>query len=225
MERLNGHYGTTAFVIGNTLSSAPYLLLISLIPGALAYYLAGLQRGFEHFVYFDLVLFTCMMLVESLMMTVASIVPNFLMGIIAGGGIQGLMMLGSGFFRLPNDLPKLLWKYPVYYIAFHKYAYQGLFKNDYEGLKFSSSDQTGGSGVIISGEVILREEFQVEMGYSKWVDLGILLGMVVVYRVLFLVIIKILENVKPVVSKFISVKPQQMTQVMENPTATAVHMS
>ncbi|KAI8532309.1 hypothetical protein RHMOL_Rhmol11G0203900 [Rhododendron molle] len=165
-----------------------------------------------------------MMLVESLMMTVASIVPNFLMGIIAGGGIQGLMMLGSGFFRLPNDLPKLLWKYPVYYIAFHKYAYQGPYKNDYEGLYFSS-DQTGGLDAIISGEEILRDEFQVEMGYSKWVDLGILLGMVVVYRVLFLVIIKTVEKVKPAISKFISVKPQQMTQVMENPTATAVHMS
>ncbi|KAF7127418.1 hypothetical protein RHSIM_Rhsim11G0139000 [Rhododendron simsii] len=197
VERLNGHYGTTAFVIGNTLSSVPYLLLISLIPGALAYYLTGLQRGFEHFVYFDLVLFTSMMLVESLMMTVASIVPNFLMGIIAGGGIQGLMMLGSGFFQLPNDLPKLLWKYPVYYIAFQKYAYQGLCKNDYEGLYFSS-DQTGGFNVTISGEEILRDEFQVEMGYSKWVDLGILLGMVVVYRVLFLFIIKIVEKVKPV---------------------------
>ncbi|XP_058191944.1 ABC transporter G family member 1-like [Rhododendron vialii] len=224
VERLNGHYGTTAFVIGNTLSSVPYLLLISLISGALSYYQTGLQRGFEHFVYFDLVLFTCNMLVESLMMTVASIVPNFLMGIIAGGGIQGLMMLGSGIFRLPNDLPKMLWKYPVYYIAFHKYAYQGLYKNDFEGLYFSS-DQTGGLDVMISGEEILRDEFQVEMGYSKWVDLGILLGMVVVYRVLFLVIIKIVEKVKPVISKFVSVKPQQMTQVMENPTATAVHMS
>ncbi|KAF7126735.1 hypothetical protein RHSIM_Rhsim11G0138600 [Rhododendron simsii] len=197
VERLNGHYCTTAFVIGNTISSVPYLLLISLIPGALAYYLTGLQRGFEHFVYFDLVLFTCMMLVESLMMTVASIVPNFLMGIIAGGGIQGLMMLGSGFFQLPNNLPELLWKYPVYYIAFHKYAYQGLFKNEYEGLYFSS-DQTRGFDVIINGEEILRDEFQVEMGYSKWVDLGILLGMVVVYRVLFLFIIKIVEKVKPV---------------------------
>ncbi|KAG5526038.1 hypothetical protein RHGRI_032360 [Rhododendron griersonianum] len=199
VERLNGHYGTTAFVIGNTLSSVPYVLLISLIPGALAYYLTGLQRGFEHFVYFDLVLFTCTMLVESLMMTVASIVPNFLTGIIAGGGIQGLMMLGAGFFRLPNDLPKLLWKYPLYYIAFHKYAYQGLYKSDFEGLYFSS-DQTGGLDVTISGEEILRDEFQVEMGYSKWVDLGILLGMVVVYRVLFLVIIKIVEKVKPVIS-------------------------
>ena len=47
-----------------------------------------------------------MMLVDSLMMIVASMVPDFLMGIITGAGIQGMMMLGGGFFRLPDDLPK-----------------------------------------------------------------------------------------------------------------------
>jgi hypothetical protein len=223
-ERLNGHYGTTAFAIANTLSAVPYLLLVSLIPGALAYYLTGLQRGFEHFLYFDSVLFTCMMLVESLMMIVASIVPNFLMGIITGAGIQGLMILGGGFFRLPNDLPKPFWKYPLYYIAFHKYAYQGMYKNEFEGLVFPSI-QTGGRGGMITGEYILKNEFQVEMGYSKWVDLGILMGMVVLYRVLFLVIIKTVENVKPAISKFMSVKSKQKIQVMENPTATPTHMN
>jgi ABC-type multidrug transport system permease subunit len=81
-ERLNGHYGTSTYVIGNTFSAVPYLLLISLIPGAIAYYPPGLQKGAEHFIYFAAVLFVCMMLVESLMMIVASLVPNFLMGII-----------------------------------------------------------------------------------------------------------------------------------------------
>uniref|UniRef100_M1BEC9 ATP-binding cassette transporter n=1 Tax=Solanum tuberosum TaxID=4113 RepID=M1BEC9_SOLTU len=105
-ERLNGHYGVAAYVVGNTFSSIPYLILISVVPGALAYYLVGLQKGFDHFAYFALVLFATMMLVESLMMIVASIVPDFLMGIITGAGIQGVMMLNGGFFRLPNDLPK-----------------------------------------------------------------------------------------------------------------------
>lgn len=130
-ERLNGHYGVSAYVMGNTISSIPYLLIISLIPGAIAYYLVGLQRGIEHFIYFALVLFVCMMLVESLMMIVASIVPDFLMGIITGAGIQGVMMLNGGFFRLPNDLPKPFWRYPMYYIAFHKYANQGFYKNEF----------------------------------------------------------------------------------------------
>ncbi|KAK6136482.1 hypothetical protein DH2020_029778 [Rehmannia glutinosa] len=191
-ERLNGHYGATAFVVGNTFSSTPFLLLISTIPGAITYFLAGLHQGNLEFSYFTLVLFSCMMLVESLMMIVATIMPSFLLGLIVGAGIQGLMMLSGGFFQLPNDLPKIFWKYPMYYIAFHKYAYQGLYKNEFEGRRFSI-DQLGGPSTV-DGETILRDIWQVEMGYSKWIDLGILFGMVVVYRVIFFVVVKIGEK-------------------------------
>ncbi|RVW78356.1 ABC transporter G family member 11 [Vitis vinifera] len=179
-ERLNGHYGPGAFVIGNTFSSMPFLLIISLIPGAITYYLVGLQQGGKCFVYFVTVLFTCMLLVESLMMIVASIMPNFLMGLITGAGIQGLMILSAGFFRLPSDLPKLLWRYPLYYIAFHKYAYQGLYKNEFEGLTFPSNEALG-HPTTINGDKILRDIWQVEMGYSKWIDLAILFAMVIIW--------------------------------------------
>jgi ABC-type multidrug transport system ATPase subunit len=219
-ERLNGHYGVTAYVIGNTFSSLPYLLMVSLIPGAIAYFPPGLQNGYDHFLYFICALFSCLMLVESLMMIVASIVPDFLMGIITGAGIQGMMMLAGGFFRLPNDLPKPFWRYPMYYISFHRYAFQGSYKNEFEGLKFN---RDGGIGGYISGEEILRNKFHVDMSYSKWVDLGILLGMIVLYRVLFLIIIKTTEKLKPIVVSYMSMSPTKTLQVLENPSATPLH--
>ena len=134
------------------------------------------------------------------MMIVASMVPNFLMGIITGSGILGVMMLNGGFYRLPSDLPKPLWKYPLYYISIHKYAYQGLFKNEFEGLTITKNQV--GEHVNISGEEMLKNLWEVEVGHSKWVDFSILLGMVVLYRVLFLVIIKSMEKVKPIVAAF-----------------------
>ncbi|BBN19617.1 ATP-binding cassette, subfamily G (WHITE), member 2 [Marchantia polymorpha subsp. ruderalis] len=88
MERLNGHYGVAAFVLGNTLSSVPFLLLISLISTVIVYFLVDLHHGAEYFFYFVLSLFSCLLVVESLMMAIASLVPNFLMGIIIGAGIQ-----------------------------------------------------------------------------------------------------------------------------------------
>ncbi len=87
-ERLNGHYGVLAFVVGNTLSSIPFLFLISLVSSSIVYFMAQLHQGFDHFGYFVLSLFVQVTIVESLMMAVASIVPNFLMGIITGAGIQ-----------------------------------------------------------------------------------------------------------------------------------------
>ncbi|KAJ9705815.1 hypothetical protein PVL29_003764 [Vitis rotundifolia] len=217
-ERLNGHYGSSSFVVGNTLSSVPYLLVISLIPGAIAYFLTGLQKEYAHFIYYALVLFTCMMLVESLMMIVASVVPNFLMGIITGAGIQGLLILGGGFFRLPNDLPNVFWRYPLYYISFNRYAYQGLYKNEFLGLTFPSN--IDGGPHVITGEEVLRETWQMEMAYSKWVDLSILIGMVVLYRFLFFIIIKTTEKAIPTIKAIMSRPTKQTKQVMANPFAT-----
>ncbi|RWW35232.1 hypothetical protein BHE74_00059859 [Ensete ventricosum] len=213
-ERLNGHYGVTAFTIANTLSATPYLALISVIPGAIAYYLVGLHKSVDHFIYFSLVLFMCMMLVEGLMMIVASIVPDFLMGIITGAGIQGVMMLNGGFFRLPNDLPNPVWRYPMYYIAFHKYANQGFYKNEFLGLTFPNN--VAGGPPTITGDEILRETWQVEMNYSKWIDLVILFGMAVLYRLMFLGIVKTVERVKPMVKSLMVKAPEKSKHVMEH---------
>ncbi|KAH1099779.1 hypothetical protein GYH30_035105 [Glycine max] len=155
--------------------------------------------GMRTLLYFIYVLFSSFMLVDSLMMIVASVVPNFLMGIMTGAGIQGIMLLLDGFFKLPR-----------------------MFKNEFEGLRFASNEVGGG---YISGEDILRNTWQVDTSYSKWVDLAILIGMIVVYRVLFLVIIKIKEKMKPVVVSLscMSASSKRTIQVMENPNATPLH--
>ncbi|XP_062203968.1 ABC transporter G family member 1-like [Phragmites australis] len=195
-ERLSGHYGVAEFVISNTLSATPYLAVIAILPGAMLYYLTGLTKGVDHFTYFVINLCMCCLLVESMMMVIAAIVPDFLMGIIVGAGLQGVMMLNGGFFRLPNELPKPVWKYPCYYISFHKYAVQGFYKNEFMGLSFPS-DQLVESNVTISGIQVLKDKLQVEMGYSKWVNLAILFGMMVIYRMMFFAIVKIAEEVRP----------------------------
>ncbi|KAI3774612.1 hypothetical protein L1987_49171 [Smallanthus sonchifolius] len=200
-ERLNGHYGVGSYVISHAISSTPYLLLISLIPGAIAYSFIGLQREPGQFIYFELVVLMAMLLVECQMMIVAAIVPNLLMGIISGAGVQGLMILGAGFFRLPNRLPHIFWKYPMYYISFHRYALEGLYKNEFEGLTFPAYLR---GPPTIDGKTLLKSVLHVEMGYSKWIDLGVLFGMVVAYRIMFFCIIKTKEKLRPVIRDFMS---------------------
>ena len=87
-ERMNGHYGVSAFVISNTLSAMPYLIMITFISGTICYFMVRLHPGFIHYLFFVLCLYASVTVVESLMMAIASVVPNFLMGIIIGAGIQ-----------------------------------------------------------------------------------------------------------------------------------------
>ncbi|KAL2644833.1 hypothetical protein R1flu_012420 [Riccia fluitans] len=198
-ERLNGHYGVAAFVIGNTLSSVPFLFLISIVSSSIVYFMVGLHPGVVHFIYFVLLLFASLACVESLMMAVASIIfPNFLLGIILGAGIQGVYMLTSGFFRLPYDIPKPVWRYPVSYFSLNMYGIQGFYKNDFLGLEFTNMEIDGVVvGSPLKGEDILRNTYQIDLARSKWVDLTILVGMIVVYRLLFFLIIKFSEKVQP----------------------------
>uniref|UniRef100_A0A2P2KCR1 ATP-binding cassette transporter n=1 Tax=Rhizophora mucronata TaxID=61149 RepID=A0A2P2KCR1_RHIMU len=91
-ERLNGHYGVMAFVISNTVSAMPFLIMITFISGTICYFMVRLHPGFEHYLFFVLALYASVTVVESLMMAIASIVPNFLMGIITGAGIQVLYL-------------------------------------------------------------------------------------------------------------------------------------
>ena len=182
-------------MISNWLSATPYLVLIAVLPGAIAYYLSGLKRRVDHFMYFTLVLCSCTMLVEGLMMIVAAIVPDFLMGVITGAGIQGIMMLNCGFFQIPSKLPKIVWKYPMFYISFHKYVLQGFYKNEFLGLVLENNPGVGDK--TITGEQVISILFETEMGHSKWVDFAVLCGMIVAYRLLFVMIIKVVDILKP----------------------------
>uniref|UniRef100_A0A2P2IVD7 ABC-2 type transporter transmembrane domain-containing protein n=1 Tax=Rhizophora mucronata TaxID=61149 RepID=A0A2P2IVD7_RHIMU len=59
---------------------------MSVASASIAYYMVKFQPGFSHFAYICLDLLCGIAAVESSMMTIASLVPNFLMGVIIGAG-------------------------------------------------------------------------------------------------------------------------------------------
>nr|TKS00825.1 hypothetical protein D5086_0000179690 [Populus alba] len=73
--------------------------------------------------------------------------------------LSGIFMLVSGYFRLPNDIPKPVWRYPMSYISFHFWALQGQYQNDLKGLLF---DNQSPDLPKIPGEYILENIFQID---------------------------------------------------------------
>ncbi|KAK4785584.1 hypothetical protein SAY86_002273 [Trapa natans] len=204
-ERMNGHYGVAAFVISNSVAATPFLIMITFISGTLCYFMVQLHPGFSHYIFFVLCLYSSVTVVESLMMAIASVIPNFLMGIIIGAGIQGIFMLVSGYFRLRKDIPKVFWRYPMSYISFHFWALQGQYQNDLKGLLFEG--QTPGTN--IPGEYILEYVFQIDVGRSKWIDLSVIFSMIVIYRIIFFLMIKINEDVTPWIRGYVARRRMQ----------------
>lgn len=103
-ERLNGHYGVGVFILANFISSFPFLVTIAVITGTITFYMVKFRTEFSHYVFFCLNLFGSIAVVEGCMMIVASLVPNFLMGIIAGAGV---------LVRLPTLIFLLFLRYDI----------------------------------------------------------------------------------------------------------------
>ncbi|KAH0448806.1 hypothetical protein IEQ34_022606 [Dendrobium chrysotoxum] len=211
-ERLNGHYGVIAFVISNTVSAMPFLILITFLSGTICYFMVRLHPGIIHYLFFVLCLYASVTVVESLMMAIASVVPNFLMGIIIGAGIQGIFMLVSGYFRLPKDIPKPVWRYPMSYISFHYWALQGQYQNDLSGLLF---DGQSPYDFKIPGDYILEQVFQIDVHRSKWWDLSVLFSMIIIYRIIFFITIKISEDFAPWIRGYIARRRLQQKQNLQ----------
>ncbi|XP_022754233.1 ABC transporter G family member 15-like [Durio zibethinus] len=200
-ERLNGYYGVAAYTLSNFLSSFPFLVAIALITGTITFYLVKFRSEFSHYVFFCLNIFFSISVIESLMMVIASLVPNYLMGIITGAGVIGIIMMTSGFFRLLPDLPKLFWRYPISYISFSPWALQAAYKNDFIGLEF---DPLLPGDHKLTGEEIITKYFGVPVDPSKWWDLSIVVLILVCYRLLFFTILKIKERASPVFQEIYS---------------------
>ncbi|KAF5471178.1 hypothetical protein F2P56_011635 [Juglans regia] len=193
-ERLNGYYGVTLFILSNFLSSFPFLVAIALSTGTITYYMVKFRPGFSHYIYYSLNIYISISVIESLMMVVASLVPNFLMGIITGAGIIGIFMMTSGFFRLLSDLPKPFWRYPISYLSYGSWGLQGAYKNDLIGLEF---DPLIPGDPKLKGEEVIKQMYRMPIGHSKWWDLAALVLLLIFYRMVFFLVIKLKERASP----------------------------
>ncbi|KAJ0845691.1 putative ABC-2 type transporter [Helianthus annuus] len=193
-EKLNGYYGVAVFILSNLLSSLPFMLMISFVTGTITWNMVKFRHGFIRYIYYCLNLFASIAVVESCMMVVASLVPNFLMGIVTGAGIIGIMMMTSGFFRQIPDLPKPFWRYPISYINYGSWSLQGAYKNDMLGLVFDGL--TPGDPKLTGAEVITKM-YRLPLNHSKWWDLCAIFAILVGYRILFFLVLKFKEKVSP----------------------------
>lgn len=215
-ERMNGHYGVAAFVISNWTSSFPFTFLLALSPSIILYNLGGLHHGFDHWVFFFMTLVAALSIVESLLLAISSIAPDFLVGLIAGSGIMGMYLLNGGFFRLFSDLPKPVWRYPLSYMSFHSWTNRALYNNDFQGLVFENNVA---GGPPLRGEDLLRERYDMNIPYSKWWALVVLAGMVFVYRAIFILSLKMREIVPAIISR---VKSKRMEMLERAPSGRFV---
>ncbi|KAM6568330.1 hypothetical protein CsatB_016315 [Cannabis sativa] len=191
-ERIKNHYGASVVMISNFISSFPFLLVTAISTGTIIYEMVKLHPGFSHYSYFVLNLFCCLSIIETLMILVAFMVPNILMGIGIGTFLIVFMMMASDIFRPICDLPKLFWQYPMTYISFASWALQGVYKNDMIGIEF---DPLVAGEPKLKGEIVLQTMFKMHLNHSKWWDLAALVCLLISHRLIFLLVLKYKDTI------------------------------
>ncbi|KAJ6403337.1 hypothetical protein OIU84_015271 [Salix udensis] len=184
-EESNMHSGALVFLLGQLLSSIPFLFLISISSSLVFYFLVGLQDGFSFLMYFVLNFFVCLLVNEGLMLLITSLWQHVFWSVLTMVFIHVIMMLSAGYFRIRSALPGPVWTYPVSYIAFHTYSIQGLLENEYLRTSFAV-----GQVRTISGLQALRSAYDISPdSNSKWENLLVLFLMAMGYRILVFLVL------------------------------------
>ncbi|KAJ6927926.1 ABC transporter G family member 3 [Populus alba x Populus x berolinensis] len=188
-EESNRHSGALVFLLGQLISSIPFLFLISISSSLVFYFLIGLQDGFSLLMYFVLNFFACLLVNEGLMLLITSLWQHVFWSVLTMVFIHVAMMLSAGYFRIRSALPGPVWTYPVSYIAFHTYSIQasllGLLENEYLRTSFAV-----GQVRTISGLQALRSAYDISPdSNSKWENLLVLFLMAIGYRILVFVVL------------------------------------
>lgn len=191
-ERANGLYGPFTFLLSNFLTGLPFLFIISLLFSAVAYWLMNMNPTGPAFMTWILWLFLDLLAAESLVVLLASLFPNFVVALALIAFANGLWMSVGGFL-VAMPVLNVFWKYVFHYIDYQAYVFQGMMVNEFGQRDYACGQASDGSCQClyaselqaqckISGAAVLEKYGYAAGKEGEWV--GILLGIIAVYRVL-----------------------------------------
>uniref|UniRef100_A0A2N9EXU5 ABC transporter domain-containing protein n=1 Tax=Fagus sylvatica TaxID=28930 RepID=A0A2N9EXU5_FAGSY len=95
-EISRGAYRVSSYIIANTLVFLPFLLMVCLLYTTPVYWLIGLKKDINAFLYFSMVVWMVLLMSNSFVACFSALVPNFIMGTSVISGLMGSFFLFSG---------------------------------------------------------------------------------------------------------------------------------
>ncbi|XP_059661437.1 ABC transporter G family member 10 [Cornus florida] len=184
-EISRGAYRVSSYVMANTLVFLPFLLMVSLLYTTPVYWLVGLRRDFDGYLYFALVVWMVVLMSNSFTACFSALVPNFIMGTSVIAGLMGSFFLFSGYFISSSNIPNY-WIF-MHYLSLFKYPFECFMINEYGGEGRRRCIQVEGGDCKLYGEGFLRQQDLKDS--QKWSNLAVMLGFIIGYRVLCFLIL------------------------------------
>ncbi|KXH27118.1 ABC transporter [Colletotrichum nymphaeae SA-01] len=197
-EHQNGLYGPTALLISNFFIGIPYLFLIALIFSVISYWLSNFRPSATAFFIWVLWLFLDLLAAESLVVFFVSLFPSFVISLALVAFANGLWMSVNGFMVSPTILNSF-YKYVFHYWDYQKYVFEGMMHNEFGHRTYTCGKgcqcmyQTPlASECKIAGQGVLDTYGYTENHFGR--DVGIMLSIVIGYRIAAWIVLKIKKN-------------------------------
>lgn len=184
-ETSRGAYRVLSYVLANTIVFLPFLLMVGLLFSTPVYWLIGLRRDLDGFLYFFLVVWVVVLMSNSFTACCSALVPNFIMGTSIIAGLMGAFFLFSGYFIAQENIPSY-WIF-MHYLSLFKYPFESLVINEYGGKGSNKCLEILRDHCILYGNGYLKQQGLEES--QKWTNMAVMLGFVLGYRVLCFLIL------------------------------------
>lgn len=180
-EASRGAYRISSYMIANTLVFLPFLFVVSILFSVPVYWLVGLNPSLAAFTFFTFVVWLIVLMASSLVLFLSAVSPDFISGNSLICTVLGAFFLFSGYFIPKESIPKY-WLF-MYYVSLYRYPLDALLTNEYWNVRNDCfSQQAEGSQCLITGFDVLKSR-GLEKD-NRWMNVGIMLGFFVFYRVL-----------------------------------------
>lgn len=194
-ETANGLYGALPFVLANSIVTIPFLFACSTLFVLIMYWGIGLNDDASAVFRYIGFLFLSIYVAESQVLVVAALLPIFVAALAVSAFLNGFWMSVGGYFIRAINLPRF-WYYSFHWMDYQKYAFELLANSDLRGLEFRC-DATGcpypssvGPDRLLGQDVLDALKIG-NISYGAWA--GILLAIMVIYRILLWVALKLVH--------------------------------
>ncbi|MQL96176.1 hypothetical protein Taro_028855 [Colocasia esculenta] len=185
-ETSRGAYRVASYVAANALVFLPFLLAAALLYATPVYWLVGLRREADGFLWFALVVWLAAATANSFVACFSALVPNFVTGSSVIAGLMGAFFLFSGYFIAEESMPRY-WVF-VHYLSLFKYPFEAFLINEYgTGKGRGRCLRAAGEVCLVDGDMLLR---QMGLGDAKMESrVGVMVAFICAYRVLCFVVL------------------------------------
>lgn len=186
-EASRGAYRVSSYMIANTIVFLPFLFSVALLFSVPVYWLVGLNPSFFAFAFFTLVVWLIVLMASSLVLFLSAVSPDFISGNSLICTVLGAFFLFSGYF-IPKECVPKYWIF-MYYVSLYRYPLDSLLINEYWSVRGDCLvyHQQHKHYCLLTGNDVLKSR-GLEND-TRWLNVGIMVGFFVFYRVLCWVIL------------------------------------